>query len=56
MTNEKLAKALHNILSKQDFKDWYDNEFEDYIVGEDNAPTRTQILSELDRYISQELR
>ena len=56
MNKEQIAEVFYNILSKQSFKDWYEEEFEDYIVGEDNAPTKKQILSELQRLVSYEIR
>lgn len=56
MTPEEISKIFLNILSKQSFKDWYETEFEDYVVAEGGAPTETQILKELTHFISQELR
>lgn len=56
MNKEQLADIILNILTKQSFKDWYDNEFEDYITGEENAPTKADILKELQWQVSRELR
>jgi len=56
MTPEEISKAFLKILCKQSFKDWYETEFEEYIVAEDGAPTEAQILKELSRLVAQELR
>ena len=56
MNKAQLAEIILNILEKQSFKDWYEREFEDYIVGEGGAPSKQQILNELERQISRELR
>jgi hypothetical protein len=56
MNKEQLAKILLNLLSKQTFKDWYDDEFEDYIQGNEEALTEKQILNDLEWMISRELK
>lgn len=56
MNKEQLAKILLNILEKQTFKDWYEDEFEDYIQGSEEALTKQQILNDLEWMISRELK
>jgi len=59
MNKEQLAQIAQiflNILEKQSFKNWYEREFEDYIVGEGGAPSKQQLLNELERQILRELR
>jgi hypothetical protein len=55
MTPEQAAEIFHNILCKQSFKDWYDFDFESYVIAEEGAPTKDQILKELTRQIAQEI-
>lgn len=45
-----------NILEKQTFESWYERDFQDYITGEENAPSENQILKELEDQISREIR
>ena len=56
MNKEHLAKILLNILQQQSFKNWLDNDFEDYITGEEDAPTKEAILKDLQWYIPSDLR
>ena len=56
MNKEQLAKLLLNILEQQSFKNWLDNDFEDYVAGEEDAPTREAILKDLQWYLPSELR
>jgi hypothetical protein len=56
MNTTQIAEILHNVLSNGQFDSWHKREFEDYIAGEDNAPTKTQILKELEFFISREIR
>jgi hypothetical protein len=56
MNKEHLAQLLLNILEQQSFKDWYDNDFEDYITGEENAPTKEALLKDLQWYLPSDLR
>jgi hypothetical protein len=46
MTNDILKKVLR-VLETQGFSNWYNNEFEDYISGEDDAKTQEEILDDL---------
>jgi len=55
MTKHQLAQILFNILQKQSFENWYSNEFQDYITGEENAPSKTDVLKELEWQVSREL-
>ena len=56
MNKEQLAKILLNILQQQSFKNWLDNDFEDYVTGEEDAPTKEQILKDLQWYLPSDLR
>jgi hypothetical protein len=56
VNKEQIAEILLNIISKQSFASWHESEFEDYIQGDENAPTRARILSELQRLVSHEIR
>jgi hypothetical protein len=55
MNKEQLAEIILNILEKQSFEHWYNNEFQDYITGEEAAPTKAEILKELEWHVSREL-
>jgi hypothetical protein len=55
MNKEHLAEIILNILEKQSFEHWYSNEFQDYITGEENAPTKAEILKELEWQAAREL-
>lgn len=55
MNKEQLAEILLNILEKQSFENWYNNEFQDYITGEEDAPTQAEILKELEWQAAREL-
>ena len=54
MNKEQLAKIILNILEKQSFERWYNNDFLDYITGEENAPTKAEILKELEWHVARE--
>lgn len=56
MNTKEIAEILHNVLANGQFDSWHKREFEDYIAGEDNAPTKTQILKELEFFIQREIR
>jgi hypothetical protein len=55
MNKEQLAQIILNILEKQSFEHWYDNHFQDYITGEENAPPKAEILKELEWQVGREL-
>ena len=55
MNKEQLAQIILNIIEKQSFEHWYDNHFQDYITGEENAPTKAEILKELEWHAAREL-
>ena len=44
-----------NILEKQSFEHWHSNHFQDYITGEENAPSKAEILKELECQVGREL-
>ena len=54
-TKEQLAQIFFNILEKQSFEHWHSNHFQDYITGEENAPSKAEILKELEWQVSREL-
>jgi len=43
MTSNDIDK-VYEMLSSQSFKDFYETEFEDHILGEEDCSTREQIL------------
>jgi hypothetical protein len=45
-------QVLLNILMTQDFADWYASEFEDYVTGEEDAPSGVEVLNTLQQFIS----
>jgi len=58
MNKKQIAEMFLNILEKQTFESWHEREFQDYITGEGTpgAPTKQQILKELEDQIDRELR
>lgn len=52
LESSQIAEIFHKIITTQDFARWYGREFEDYIQGEENAPSREQIISKLQGFIS----
>lgn len=40
----KIADVLR-MLESESFARWYNGEFEDYITGEEEAPTREQVIA-----------
>lgn len=56
MNKKQLAKMFLSILEKQTFESWYERDFQDYITGEENAPSENQILKELEDQISREIK
>ena len=55
MDKKQIAEIILNILEKQSFEHWHDSDFQDYITGEENAPTRSHILKELEWQVAREL-
>lgn len=55
MNKEQLAKMFLDILEQQSFKNWLEKDFEDYITGEEGAPTKEQILKDLQWYLPSKL-
>jgi hypothetical protein len=51
MNKEQLAQHILDILQQQSFKRWLDNDFEDYINGEEDAPTKEQLLKDIQWYL-----
>jgi hypothetical protein len=54
-TKEQLAQIFFSILEKQSFEHWHSNHFQDYITGEENAPSKAEILKELEWQVAREL-
>ena len=54
-TKQQLAEIFFNILEKQSFEHWHSNHFQDYITGEENAPSKAEILKELEWQVGREL-
>jgi hypothetical protein len=52
--NKELAQIILNILEKQSFEHWHNSHFQDYITGEENAPTKADILKELEWHVARE--
>jgi len=42
-----LKQHILDVLMTQEFKDWHDKEFDDYVKGEDGAPTKDGILEQI---------
>jgi hypothetical protein len=55
MYKKQIAQIILNILEKQSFEHWHDNPFQDYINGEENAPTKEDVLKELEWQVGREL-
>jgi hypothetical protein len=55
-SKEQIAQIFLNILEQQSFKSWLDSDFEDYITGEQDAPTKEQIIKAIQWYLPSELR
>jgi len=45
--SEDALKSILNKIETQSFKDWYDNDFTDYIQGDEDGKTREEILKDL---------
>lgn len=45
--SEDALKSILNKIESQSFKDWYDNDFTDYIQGDEDGKTREEILEDL---------
>jgi hypothetical protein len=43
--NEEVAVKVLSMLMSSSFERWYVNDFMDFVEGEENAPTETQILA-----------
>jgi hypothetical protein len=52
LESSQIAEIFHKIITTQEFASWYTREFEDYVQGEENAPSREQIISKLQGLIS----
>jgi hypothetical protein len=50
----KIAEILHGVLMTGQFDSWYKREFEDYVSGEEDAPTYFQVIKELEYFIERE--
>ncbi len=50
--SEQIAEILFNVISTQPFVSWYQSKFEDFVTGEENAPSKDQLLLDLQRLIS----
>ena len=55
MNKEQLAELILDILMKQSFERWHSTQFQDYITGEENAPSKAEILKELEWQVAREL-
>jgi hypothetical protein len=55
MKKEQLAQMIHSLLMNGQFDSWYKREFEDYVTGEENAPTYFQIIKELEFFVQREI-
>ena len=52
MGNEQIAEILFNVISTQPFVSWYQSKFEDFVTGEEDAPSKDQLLLDLQKLIS----
>ena len=55
MNKEQLAELILDILMKQSFVRWHSTQLQDYITGEENAPSKAEILKELEWQVAREL-
>lgn len=44
-------QTFHNILMSADFADWYNTHFQDYVEGDEGAPSQANILNTLKQFI-----
>ena len=50
--SEQIAEILFNVISTQPFVSWYQSKFEDFVTGEEDAPSKDQLLLDLQKLIS----
>jgi len=52
--NTDLAQKIYNVISKQDFVNWFgdDGKFEKHIGSLDNAPTKEEIIQDIKKMFS----
>jgi hypothetical protein len=43
--NEEITAKVLNMLMSGGFERWYENDFMDFVEGEENAPNEAQILT-----------
>jgi len=48
---DSIAKKVYNIITGQDFADWYEGEFMNHITGEEGAKTRAQIMERIEQFL-----
>ena len=53
MNTDQIAELFFTVIATQTFDSFYKNEFEDFVTGEDNSPTKSQIVDKLKKFISQ---
>lgn len=56
MNAKEIAHIVLKMIEKQTFATWYERDFEDYVVGEEGALSKQQILNDLELLINREMR
>lgn len=46
---------VYNMLMSQSFRDWYDNRFMAHAMGEEEAPSKEEILKSLKALLKEEI-
>ena len=46
-TKTEIAKRILHSLDKQDFADWYEKDFDSYVVGDEGAKSEAEILMDI---------
>lgn len=47
ISREKLLEKIEDALSRQTFYDWYNNDYEEFIQGMEEAKTKEEILEDI---------
>lgn len=50
--DEEQIKHIYMLLNSQRFDDWYTGEFNDYVEGVIDAPSKEEILSQIHKMIN----
>lgn len=56
MTSTDIAELMLSIIDRHSFERWYTTEFESFIAGDEDAPSREEIVAFLGRAVEQRLK